>query len=318
MTTTDELKAVSDDDLLRRLAELVHQSRRVEAVLIAHIAEVDERRLYIRDAPSMFGYCTQILHLSEHEAYARITIARAARRYPVLLAMLRDGRLHASGMGKLAPHLTDANADELLARATHKTKRQIEELVAEIAPKADVPAAVRKVRAAAATGELGPDRVAMLDDAPSAPPEVSPPMPSKPVLGPPTATLAVTPLSPARYKVQFTASAGLREKLERLQALTREDLATLIEAAVTEKLGRLEAKRFGMTKIPRTSLEETDTSPRSRHLPASVRRSVRERDGDQCTFALRTGGRCPERRGLEFTTAGPTAAAVRTIPTTSA
>src|ERR1041385_2879471 len=78
--------------------------------------------------------------------------------------MLRDGRLHASGICKLVPHLTDANAAELLGRATHKTKRQIEELVAEIAPKPDVPVTVRKVPvrddATAATGELGPDRVA--------------------------------------------------------------------------------------------------------------------------------------------------------------
>jgi hypothetical protein len=47
-------------------------------------------------------------------------------------------------------------------------------------------------------------------------------------------------------------------------------------------------------------LDETDTSPRSRHLPAAVRRSVHERDGDQCTFLLRNGTRCPERRSLEF------------------
>ena len=121
-----ELKNVSDDELLRRLSDLLKQSRRVEAVLIAHIAEVDERRLYARDAGSMFTYCTQILHLSEHEAYARITVARASRRYPALLAMLGDGRLHLSGIGKLVPHLTDANCEEMLARATHKTKSEIE------------------------------------------------------------------------------------------------------------------------------------------------------------------------------------------------
>jgi hypothetical protein len=304
MTSTDELKTVSDADLLRRLADLVRQARRVEAVLIAHIAEVDARRLYIREAPSMFAYCTQVLHLSEHETYARITVARASRRYPVLLAMLRDGRLHASGIGKLVPHLTDANADELLARATHKTKRQIEEFVAAIVPKPDVPAAVRKVpvrHAMTSWGELGPDRVAMLGDALLVPfaPTVRLPQPGL-ALPPPAAPVAVTPVSPARYKVQFTASAALRDKLERLQALMREDLATAIEGAVTEKLERLEAKRFGLTKAPRKSLDETDTSPRSRYLPASVRRSVRERDGDQCTFALRSGSRCPERRSLEF------------------
>jgi hypothetical protein len=111
---------------------------------------------------------------------------------------------------------------------------------------------------------------------------------------------AVTPLAPARYKVQFTASTKLRDKLERLQALTREDLATVIEAAVTERLERIESKRFGLTRSPRKSLEQTDASPRSRYLPASVRRIVRQRDGNQCTFINQNGSRCAERRRLEF------------------
>ena len=67
------LKSISDDELLHRLSGLVQQSRRVESELVAHIAEVDERRLYAREAcSSMFTYSTQVLHLSEHEAYLRI------------------------------------------------------------------------------------------------------------------------------------------------------------------------------------------------------------------------------------------------------
>ena len=64
---------------------------------------------------------------------------------PVLLTMLGDGRLHLSGIAVLVRHLTDANCDEILARATRKTKREILELVAEIAPKPDVPPSIRKV-----------------------------------------------------------------------------------------------------------------------------------------------------------------------------
>ena len=62
----------------------------------------------------------------------------------MLLTMLEDGRLHLSGIVELAPHLTDENCGELLARATHKTKREILELVAEIAPNPDVPPVMRK------------------------------------------------------------------------------------------------------------------------------------------------------------------------------
>ena len=134
------LTTIPDDELLHRLAELLRDSRCTEAELVAHIGEVDRRRLHARLAsPSMFRYCIHVLQLSEPEAYLRIAAARAARRHPVLLAMLADGRLHLSGIAKLAPHLTRENRDALLRRATHRSKRQIEELIAEICPRPDVP-----------------------------------------------------------------------------------------------------------------------------------------------------------------------------------
>ena len=169
MSSTHELHSISDDELLRRLSELLKHSRRVESDLVAHIGEVDERRLYAREAASsMFVYCTEVLHLSEHEAYLRITAARASRKYPTLLAMLEDGRIHLSGIGKLAPHLTDANCEAVVARAAHKSKREMEELVAELAPKPDVPASVRKLPTRPETApslKLGPDRVTMPNSA---------------------------------------------------------------------------------------------------------------------------------------------------------
>src|SRR6266478_758747 len=132
--------------LLHRLDELMRQSRCAEADIVAHIAEVEERRLFARQAfPSMFAYCMDVLHLSEAEAYLRISAARASRKHPILLTMLGDGRLHLTAIAKLAQHLTPENRDGLLERATHRSKRQIEELIAEIAPRPDVPVVVRKL-----------------------------------------------------------------------------------------------------------------------------------------------------------------------------
>ena len=272
------LKSISDDDLLHRLSGLVEKSRRVESELVAHVAEVDERRLYAREAcSSMFTYCTEVLHMSEAEAYLRIRVARASRKHPELLRMLQDGRIHLTGAAKLSPHLTEANRDTILPRAAHKSKAKIEELVAEVAPMPDVEPKIRKLPAPA---QLSPDPV---------------------VLPKATAPRPVEPLAPARYKVQFTASAELKDKIERLRGLMPErDLAAIIEEAVTEKLERLEAKRFGRTKAPRKSLEQTDTSPSSRYIPAPVRREVSERDGNQCTFLDANGRRCSERQALQF------------------
>lgn len=87
------LASVSDDELLGRLTAILKTSRRVEAVLVAHIGEVDTRRLYAREgSTSMFAYCTDVLHLSEPEAYLRIAVARAAREHPLILMLLAAGR----------------------------------------------------------------------------------------------------------------------------------------------------------------------------------------------------------------------------------
>ena len=145
MNNIDELKSLSDDELLHRVSDLLAQSRRVEWVLVAHIAEVDARRLYAREAsPSMIHYCMDVLHLSEGEAYRRSAAARLSRKYPVTLTMLQDGRLHLCGIGVLSKHLSDANYEDVLARATHKSKRELEKLVAELAPKPDVAPTIRK------------------------------------------------------------------------------------------------------------------------------------------------------------------------------
>jgi hypothetical protein len=146
MRETSNPRSLGDDDLLRSLTESVRQSRRVEAVLVAQIAEVDARKLYAREgAPSMFAYCTDMLHLSEPETGLRLHVARACQEHPVLLEMLRDGRLHLSGIATLAPHLTPENREAALERAVHKSKRQIGEIVAELKPRPESPALIRRL-----------------------------------------------------------------------------------------------------------------------------------------------------------------------------
>jgi hypothetical protein len=115
----------------------------------------------------------------------------------------------------------------------------------------------------------------------------------------------IRPLAPARYGVQFTASATLHDKLERLRGLLRcevpdGDLATIIEKAVTEKLERLEARRYGATKKPRKDLRASNTSSPSRYIPAAVRRAVQKRDGSRCRYVDAQGRRCSERHLLEY------------------
>ena len=201
-----------------------------------------------------------------HAINLRIAAARASRRYPVLLTMLDDGRLHLSGITVLAPYLTDTNCEELLARATHKTKRELLVLVAEIAPKPDVLPSIRKLPKR--RQKPGSEDRASCDESTLSKKSSPAPAPAPEVADKPP---VVEPLAPSRYRVQFTASAELHDKLQRLAALMPgADLASLLEASVTEKLERLEAKRLGKVKNPRKRLEDTDTSPGVRGIPAPV------------------------------------------------
>ena len=311
----ESLTNVPDDDLLRRASELVHQGRSVDADLVAHIGEIEVRRLYAREAASsMFDYCRQVLGLRENEAYLRITVARASREHPVLLEMLRDGRLHLSGIARLAPHLTRANREAILNRAAGMSHRQVRELVSKLEPKPHISPTIRKLpdRSAprgVAPAPLGAPRVescALNIDPVSAllgPLGLSedPPAPASA----PTRSAVIEPVGPSRFRVRFDVDAELRDKFERLQALMRSsvpdgDLVRLIDIAVTEKLERIEAKRFGKTKKPRKGLAETDTTPSTRHVPAAVRRAVHDRDGGQCTYRDKHGRRCSKRDDIEF------------------
>jgi 5-methylcytosine-specific restriction endonuclease McrA len=322
MEIEPSLRSVSDDELLRRLGDLASRSNRLEADLVAHIGEVDERRLFARFAfPSMFAYCTQSLHLSEADAYRRITVARTARKHPQLLEALRDGRVHLSGLALLIVVVNAENCAAVLARAAYRTRRQIEELVAELSPRPDAASVIRKLpqRTTAATGavctsgegELFPGRVATSSESqPATEPDPGAPVPAVPCTSPPTARAGarlatIEPLSAARYKVQFTASAELRDKLDRLTALLRSevpsgDLAVIVDKAVSGMLDRIEARRLSKVKDPRRTLATSDPSSRSRHIPAAVRRAVCERDDSRCRFVDEHGRRCSERNRLEF------------------
>ena len=68
--STYSLSHLPDRDLLRDLAALVARDRATTATLLAHLAEVDARRLYLPAAhPSMFSYCVHELRLSEEAAF---------------------------------------------------------------------------------------------------------------------------------------------------------------------------------------------------------------------------------------------------------
>jgi hypothetical protein len=199
--------------------------------------------------------------------------------------------VHLSAIKLLAPHLTQDNHAQLLDRVRGMTKREIEVLVAELAPKPDVPARMRKlperavkpvaafdfaaVRAttvastiavlpSAAASTTAMPAPAAIEDAPLA----SPALPTTELanrafaLQPLPARAVSTPLSPGRFKLELTLGQDAHDQLLQLQALFRHqnpsgDLTGIVERAISELLERTMKRRFAQT---RASVKHLDRS----------------------------------------------------------
>src|SRR5437899_6954973 len=103
------VKSLSSSDLRSATRELVRRSSDLEAELLVHIGEIDERKLYLDWAfPSMFAYCIGELGFSENAACNRINVARAARQMPAILQVLRSGQVHLCGSPRAAHVVTSS------------------------------------------------------------------------------------------------------------------------------------------------------------------------------------------------------------------
>ena len=200
-----------------------------------------------------------------------------------MLELLEEGALTLTTLALLRPHLTDENCDRLLEAARHKTKREVEQQIACLAPKPDAPPVVRRLPAPARPAELL-ERFAE---------------PSAPAPEPPRARIA--PLAEDRYLLRVTISADTQRKLRQAQDLLRHaiptgDHAAILDRALTLLVDQLERAKFARARQPRAA---RTIQTHRRHIPAAVRREVWTRDGGRCAFKG-PHGRCRETGWLEF------------------
>src|ERR1035437_855480 len=101
----EELRSLSDDQLLARLDRFALEERERLPMFLACLGEGDRRGIFIKQGySSTFDYCVRRLMFSEDEAYRRIHAARAAASRPELLSALAGGQLSLSAVSKIAPH----------------------------------------------------------------------------------------------------------------------------------------------------------------------------------------------------------------------
>ena len=316
---------LSDTELVAAVKRFARCEREATMQLVAHLAELDARRLYLAAGfSSLFTYCCEVLRLSEQQTYNRIEAARAARRFPVILDMLSDTSVNLTTVRLLAPHLTPEDHEELLKAASHKSKREVEELLAGRFPRPPVADSVRRLPtprtalgplptvlpagaepSTLSTGGLA-EAVAVVSPSPAPAAALPAPLVSLAAARRPV----VMPLAADRYEIRFTASASTCEKLRLAQDLLRHavpnaDTGEIVDRALTALLEDLARKKFAATARPRA---RGSVAAGSRQIPARVRRAVWLRDGGRCAFVGTTGRRCTARGFLEFHHVRPFAA----------
>jgi hypothetical protein len=280
----------SDSVLLERAAINAARDHAHSAELLADLAEIDARKLYLPEAcPSMLVYCVRELRYSEDEALKRIRVARVARVFPSIFDSVADGRLSLTAVVQLAPHLTSettpAIAEDLIAAAAHKSKSEIQVMLAERFPRPDAPTRLEPVVGPSLTSDL------LVPEPVDRPPAPRPASPDR-----------VEPLSPGRYELQLTIDAETQALMREAQELLSHqiaprDLAAIFKHALRVLVPALRKRKFAATDKPRTTCRQPNTP---RHVPAHVKNAVWKRDGGQCTFVSESGKRCPARSMLEF------------------
>lgn len=326
------LSDLSNEDLLAAVFTLVGDERDMTARLVAHLAEVEARELYVPAGfASLYIYCREGLGYSEDAAYNRKTAALVARRYPEIIDMLADGRLSLTAVRILAPVLNDDNHRAALVAAAGKPNSEVEKIAAWLDPKPDVASTIRKLPASPGTRAALSGRRSVADSvAESAVPEREgisdgaalddPRCASSPTLAPPLPAGAggkrpeIAPLAPGRYRVQFTIGEETERKLRRLQELLKREVPTadpavIFDRALTLLLEKVETRKNGLTpkpRIPRSpgprvaKAAPVGSKVGSRHMPAVVRRAVHRRDAAQCAFVAADGRRCTARAFIEY------------------
>lgn len=294
------LTHLADATLLADGRRSARQESVSTAALLAHIAEIDRRRLYADEGfDSMSAFCVAEWGLCEFAAYRRIAAARAAREFPALFEAVAGGRLTLTSVVLLTPALTQANAAELIAAATNLTKRELQELLADRAAKAEAATCPAVASPGASCGSLAPALVA-----PNGASEEAARMERPTALAPTAAPV------PRQHPLHALLGKAEFEDLEYLKALLAHvepsgDLTAVLGRVFRAAIRELERGKFAVTSRTRPGKGGTGANPR--HIPAAVRRAVFARDGGACTFVSANGRRCGSRTRLQFDHVTPVA-----------
>jgi 5-methylcytosine-specific restriction endonuclease McrA len=263
------ITTLSNSDLLTKTRALVSEERRLTALVLNHLQEVERRRLHLElGFSSLFDFCQRELGYSENEAHSRISAMRLSREIPSVVSAVEEGRLSLTNLVRAQSYFRQekkagkpvslAEKKELVSALEGKSTRDCERILAELSPQ---PVHMERERM----------------------------------------------ISGGQTQITFVADEELRADLEKIRALWGHQelsFAEMIQKMAKMVLQKVDPQHTRLEQSPCARKVEVPAefiTPKNRHIPAAVRREVWVRDEGKCSYTHPASGRkCTSPFALEL------------------
>ena len=324
-------KHLSNVELERTLKDSVIEENKLKTQILHLLAEVERRRLYSKEFPSLFEYCVKVLKYSSAAAQRRIDSMRAMRLIPELEQKIITGELNLSSISQAQsffrqeakigkPYSIEAKKEVLEKLENKSSKECIQELIT-ISPQS-IPQEKRRELTPDKTElkvVLNKDLISKLDKIKALMSHKNPNMTDQELIE----TMATLTLEKIDPEEKVKRSEARKQKIEKnknqnsnnsshndrvttntSKPKTPNALVLPIAELNSEKT-ILETSPAGLrpegaslkNQQPRKGVSERRQNPKqnSRYIPAAIKQEVYMRDKGRCTHP-----KCNSRKFLEY------------------
>ncbi len=145
----NELMRLSNNQLVERMNRLVQTERKITHLVLSHIAEIENRRLFLEAGySSMFEFLTKKFLYSESAAYRRLQAARLLKKVPEIVEKIEQGVLNLSQLSQVQSGIRQkekeikksfgikptgliSEAKQILNRIENKTQKESQVILAQ-------------------------------------------------------------------------------------------------------------------------------------------------------------------------------------------
>ncbi len=323
MKSEKAMKHLSDSELLTVTRQLCGEERRLTIQILHLLREIDERALFARTHFSLFDFCVKELRFSEDQGYRRISAMRQLRDVPELEAQVATGEIKLSQLAQVRTFVraekkeagrsvSREEARDLLSSLAGRSTRETERVLLEKSPAlAERRRTEERIRTVAPTFSevrftADDELLALIQEAKSLVAHNADLNPSLAPILKKALTVWVGQLK--KKKGLEEGSWGSAQKGGSASAQDSDDgvpfRGTNSETPPAAPRGAVRLARNSSpsnsegSSAPRSAPLSEPSAPRTRYIPAPLRRLVYARARGQCEFGA-PGARCGSWHALE-------------------